>query len=107
MRLQIPPRRDRRFIAPERQRQKLRRLAEAHEGFDGDEAVDAVEQRTQLRRDVDIGLSPALRRPDLEDDRDQSVTCFRKLRSSFRMIFSRWANSKLATLLGSLRRQAR
>src|SRR5690606_39128150 len=44
------------LVAPERERHDLARRAEALEALDGDEAVDAFEDRSQARRRIEIGL---------------------------------------------------
>jgi hypothetical protein len=45
---QIAPRRHRLFVAPERKREDFSLLAQAFEPLDGEEAIDAVQQRMPL-----------------------------------------------------------
>ena len=45
VRFELPPLRQRRLIAKKRQRQQFARVAEAAETFDGNKAVDLVQQR--------------------------------------------------------------
>src|SRR5580704_5165250 len=63
------PARDRRFVAPEGQRQDLAFLGQALEAFDRDEAIDLFEFGSQLRGDFEIVLAPLRFRLDLENDR--------------------------------------
>jgi hypothetical protein len=58
------------LVAPERERQHLAWIGDALKPFDGYEAVDAFEFRPQLGGEIEIVLSPALDRQDLEDDGD-------------------------------------
>src|ERR1700761_1154875 len=69
---EIAPRRHGRFVAPEGERDELAGLGEALEALDGDKAFDAVEQRSQVGGDAEIGV--AVRGPDLEDDGDHAST---------------------------------
>src|SRR5215470_18006230 len=61
-----PP--DRVLVAKEREREDLPRIGDALKTLDRNEAVDLLEQRFQLGREVEIGFLPAIRGPDFEDD---------------------------------------
>lgn len=50
----------RRLIAPEGERQEFVRIGEALETLDRDEAVDPVQQRTQIGGEPEIGIALAL-----------------------------------------------
>src|SRR5262245_33329300 len=66
--------RSRRFGAGGWKREQLAGLVKALEAFDGDEAVDGVEQRTQFGGQVEISLLVPGLWPNLEDDGDHSNT---------------------------------
>jgi hypothetical protein len=70
------------LIAEERQRQDFAGLAQALEAFDGDEAVDLLEDGAQLRGDIKIFFLALRLWPDLEDDGDQFVAPTRLLQKS-------------------------
>src|SRR5690606_5826970 len=91
--LRVAPGLHRLLVAPEGQRKDPARVRQALEELDRDEAVDAIEQRPKVGGDAEIGVAAALRRLDLEDDRDHDAlpaacgaeASVRKMRSSRRM----------------------
>ena len=74
--LDVAPRRDRRFVAPERERQELGVVGQALEPLDAEEPVDVLQLGLQLGGDVEIGLLVAVGRPDFEDDGDHGFSPF-------------------------------
>src|SRR4029450_37163 len=92
---------------PEGQRQDAVRVDQALKPLDGDEAIDTVEQRPELRGDAEISTALSPSRLHLKDDSDHASsltavwnscrgpcgpdTSFKKMRSSFKMNFSRRA----------------
>src|ERR1700753_3723346 len=123
----IAPRFHRGLVAEDRQRQDLALLRQALEPFHRDEAVDGLQDRLQLRREVEIFLAIFRLRPDFEDHGDYcfapwgaagrpfhagyhstyNVTWRRKVRSSPRISLCSSAKSKLAIPSLSARSRAR
>src|SRR5262245_21344668 len=68
MRFELSPCIHRRLIAEEREREHLAGFIDALEPLDRDETIDRVEERSQLRGEVEIALSVLW--PNFEDDRD-------------------------------------
>ena len=66
----IAPGCERLFVAPELQGQEFSRGVQALEPFDGNEAVDLVEQRAQRGCGVEILLTLALGWKHFKNDRD-------------------------------------
>src|SRR4051794_20796464 len=112
----VAPGRNGRVVAPERQRQDLALLGQALEPLDRDEAVDGLQDRLQVGREVEISLAVFRLRPALEDHGDHerlpwlfaySTTLRRKLRSSARMNLLSSAKWKFAMPSASCRNRAR
>src|SRR4051812_28759547 len=90
----VAPRRDRRLVAEEAQRQHFAGIGQALEPLDRDEAIDRLQLGLQPCGDVEIGVALSLGGLDLEDHRDHRSTLARKMRSSQRMKRSPCAKAK-------------
>src|SRR6478609_8023866 len=70
VRVEAAPLRDGFLIAPEGKGEHLPWLGKTLETLDRDEAVDSIEQRPQLRGDVEVFIASPFRGSDFEDDGD-------------------------------------
>src|SRR5436305_14538588 len=69
MLLDIAPLRNALLVAPERNRQYRAGTGQAFEALDRNEPVDPLEQRSQLLRRIEIGVTHSFARRRLEDHR--------------------------------------
>src|SRR5215468_12011750 len=79
MRFEISPCIHRRLIAEDREREHFAGLIDALEPLDRDETIDLVEERPQLRGEVEVELFVLGLWPNFEDDRDHLTPIVEKV----------------------------
>src|SRR5262245_53372869 len=104
MRFEISPLVHRCLIAEERERKHFAGLVDALESFDRNETIDRVEERPQLRGEVEIALFVPGLWPNFEDDRDHLTPV---VEEAGRGAFSAGLAARWSPALWSARRPSR